>query len=79
MAVHLNPTREQRAILERLNLPEVITAALCQTSFALNAQDAETIRGALTVELARCGFDADYEPTTEGRLIEDLIDDLFVG
>ena len=79
MAVYLSPTPEQRAILERLNVPEDVAAALRQTSFTLKAQEAETVRGALTEVLARRGFDVDYEPTTEGRLIEDLIDDLFIG
>ena len=79
MAVHLSPTQEQRAILERLDVPDAVAAALRQTCFALEAKDAETVRGALTKELARQGFDADYEPTAEGRLIEDLIDDFFIG
>lgn len=38
----------------------------------------EPIRDALTVQLAESGFDDAYEPNAEGRLIEDLIDLLFV-
>ena len=79
MAATFRPTQEQRAILERLNVPEGVAAALRQTRFALEAQDSEIVRGALTEELARRGFDANYEPTAEGRLIQDMIDDFFVG
>jgi hypothetical protein len=38
----------------------------------------EPIRDALTVQLAERGLDEAYEPNAEGRLIEDLIDRLFV-
>lgn len=35
---------------------------------------AEQFRSAFTDRLARAGFNADYEPTSEGRMLEDLID-----
>lgn len=35
---------------------------------------AEEIRSAFTDRLAKVGFDADYEPTSEGRMLEELID-----
>jgi len=38
----------------------------------------EPIRDALTVQLAEIGFDEAYEPNADGRLIEDLIDRLFM-
>ena len=78
MDATLRPTAEQRVILERLQVPEHVSVALRQPSIALDAQDAETVREALMEEMARRGFDADYQPTTEGRLIEDLIDELFM-
>jgi hypothetical protein len=38
---------------------------------------AEQVRDALTTRLAKAGFDEDYEPNSEGRLLEDLIDAFF--
>jgi hypothetical protein len=35
---------------------------------------AERFREEFTTRLAKVGFDADYEPTREGKLLEDLID-----
>ena len=78
MTVHLRPTEEQRFILERLQVPEDIAALLRQPSLALEVQEAETVRAALTDEMARRGFDADYRPNDEGRVIEVLIDALFI-
>lgn len=37
----------------------------------------EVVRAALTDHLARFGFGADYEPTSEGRMMESLIDRLY--
>ena len=42
----------------------------------LSADEGNALRGAVTFELARTGFDADYEPTARGRALEDLIDKL---
>lgn len=39
---------------------------------------AEQYRDAFTERLARAGFDADYKPTAEGRILETLIDKFFV-
>jgi len=79
MNVTMNPTDEERAVLERLNVPDHVRAALQRPgTLTIAAEDAETVRDALTVELARTGFDAAYEPNVEGRLIEDLIDRLFI-
>jgi hypothetical protein len=35
---------------------------------------AEQFRAALTEHLAKVGFDEEYEPNEEGRVLEDLID-----
>jgi len=35
---------------------------------------AERFRDEFTMRLAKVGFGADYEPTREGKLLEDLID-----
>ncbi|WP_428149841.1 hypothetical protein [Brevundimonas sp.] len=78
MHANLTPTAEQQAILERLRVPERIKVALRHPSLALAVEDAEVVRDALTTELATVGFDPEYELTAEGRLIEDLIDALFI-
>lgn len=78
MSVTLTPTNEQRAILERLHVPDHIRVTLRRTSFTLDVEDSEAVRDALTQEMAQTGFDAAYEPTAEGRVIEDLIDALFI-
>lgn len=41
---------------------------------SLDSETAERFRDELTTRLARVGFDANYEPTREGKLLEDLID-----
>jgi len=38
----------------------------------------EELRGGLTESLASFGFDEDYNPTEAGKLIESIIDKLFV-
>lgn len=47
-------------------------------SLHVSRQVAEEFRSAFTLHLARVGFDIDYEPTSNGRLLEDLIDRFFV-
>jgi hypothetical protein len=39
---------------------------------------AETLRGYFTQRLATVGFDVNYNPNKEGRLLEKLIDTFFV-
>ena len=43
----------------------------------LEDNDRERLRDALTERLAQVGFDAEYRPTGEGRLLENLIDSSF--
>ena len=45
----------------------------------VGASKAEEFRDAFTEQLARVGFDEIYEPTAEGRLLEDLIDRFLEG
>lgn len=40
----------------------------------LDAKTAERFRDEFTTRLARVGFGSDYEPTHEGKLLEELID-----
>lgn len=79
MDASFTPDADQRAMLERLRVRERIKSTLQRPNFALDTNDAETVREALTKELARVGFDPDYELTVEGRLIESLIDALFIS
>ncbi len=44
----------------------------------ISPEMAEEYRSAFTLRLARVGFDADYGPTAEGRILEDLIDKFFI-
>ena len=78
MSVTVNPTPEQRVILERIDVPDRLAVVLRLPRFTLGADDARTLSVALGLEMARNGFDRAYNATAEGRLIEDLIDQLFI-
>lgn len=43
----------------------------------VSRETAEKFRSAFTDQLAKVGFDSDYEPTDEGRILEELIDRFF--
>jgi hypothetical protein len=45
----------------------------------VSAATAEEFREAFTERLAKVGFDESYEPTAEGKLLEDLIDRFHEG
>jgi hypothetical protein len=45
----------------------------------ISAATAEGFREAFTGQLAKVGFDEAYEPTAEGRLLENLIDRFHEG
>lgn len=45
-------------------------------SLAIHPDEAEALRNALTEHLASVGFDRSYELTSEGRVLEELIDAL---
>ena len=47
-------------------------------TLSLSRQHAEAFRDAFTERLASVGFDQHYEPTEEGRMLEQLIDSFFV-
>ena len=73
----------QRADFLAPHLAETIDAARSVSPdkhTILVARDvADQFRFVLTDRLARSGFDVDYEPTPEGRMLEDLIDRFFIG
>lgn len=45
----------------------------------LDRAEAERLRGYLTKRLAAGGFDKDYSPTKEGRMLEALIDKFYLS
>lgn len=45
----------------------------------VSREAAEEFRAAFTHQLAKVGFGADYHPTAEGKLLEELIDRFFLG
>ena len=75
--------RSELDYLEAANfLPSPLLACLRNTEWRsttaatldLLPSMAEEFREAFTEQLARVGFDEAYEPTPEGKLLEDLID-----
>lgn len=46
-------------------------------SISLDDGTAERCRDGFTIRLAQVGFDENYEPNAEGKLLEDLIDRFF--
>lgn len=50
-----------------------------QINLELNINTAEEFREKFTLELTRVGFDDNYQLTTEGKLLEDLIDRFFIS
>lgn len=69
--------RDHSILTSRLD--EIVAMSVPQASFVvIDRELAETIRAKLTERLAQVGFNEKYEPTTEGRYLEDLIDRLFL-
>lgn len=69
-------------ILEKLQLGPILRARLKHISASggsIGEDDADFLRDRCGERLQVYGFGSKYEPTTEGRLLEDLIDKLFVG
>lgn len=68
-------------------LPATLARIIDNVSFTSNERGvvevtdeiAEQFRATFTERLAKAGFDADYEPTYEGKLLEGLIDRFYVA
>lgn len=71
-ASFLTPT--QRALLD-----EAKDRTGRRFSFSIPDDLAEEFRDAFTLRLMEAGFDSEYQPNEEGRILEDLIDQFFVG
>ena len=74
---------ELRFILETLSLSaeqeKQIRKATADLKIELPDELADSLRDSCTERLDTHGFDKDYLPTPEGRVLEDLIDKLFIG
>jgi len=46
---------------------------------AVSRDTAEMFRRTFTDRLAKVGFDVNYEPTSEGKVLEELIDRFYFG
>jgi len=67
-------TSTQRAVLERAT-----SRRGGGLSFSIPDDLAEEFREAFNDKLMEVGFDDEYEPNEEGRILEDLIDQFFIG
>ncbi|WP_369930988.1 hypothetical protein [Xanthomonas sp. NCPPB 2632] len=67
-------TSTQRAVLEG-----AASSRGGGLSFSISDDLAEEFREAFNDRLMEVGFDDEYEPNEEGRILEDLIDQFFVG
>ena len=63
---------------ENLVISNKAVGSIC-TKIQLTRSEAEILRDKLTYMLAQVGFDENYEPTIEGKLIEELIAKLFIS
>jgi len=71
--VYLRNTKFLPQDLERI-VATAETVAGVAPVLVLDRDTAERFREEFTVRLARVGFDQHYEPTAEGTLLEELID-----
>ena len=68
---------EQLELLEevvRKHLPEDAERLLGESPERWQSSDRNRVRDAIGEEVAETGFDAGYEPTARGHLLESLID-----
>jgi len=49
-----------------------------RVKLSLSRADAEDVRGFLTMKLAAVGFDENYSPNEQGRVLEKLIDRFYL-
>jgi hypothetical protein len=65
---------ELRDLLPRIH--EIVPSG--NISIRLNRVEAERVRDYLTTELAATGFDEEYRPNRQGKVLEELIDRFYV-
>jgi hypothetical protein len=69
-------------LLRVLSLPEELRVRLQEFRGGrgdLSPSDCDELRELVGDRFAEVGFDANYDPTPEGRRLEELIDQLFTG
>jgi hypothetical protein len=73
-------SKEEYDVLARLGGSALPTPSQRGEKFKINLpnETADTLRDRCGDELAATGFDANYAPTPTGRVLEGLIDKLFV-
>lgn len=73
----------KRACFLPASLVQILSTALVERNDAwflsVSRDVAERFRSAFTDRLAAAGFGADYEPNSEGRMLEELIDRFYLG
>jgi hypothetical protein len=73
---------KDKGLYESNGLWEAIVSAELQSNgsaaLSVSAPMAEELREKLTVRLAQAGFDEDYSLTNEGRILESIIDKLYM-
>lgn len=79
MPIQLRLSPEQAEALQRIELPLGLRGKNLQASLNLTDEEADELRELVADRLLDCGFDRDYRPTAEGRVLEGLIDALFTG
>lgn len=72
-------SNEERAFFTQAQLPPDLLASITwrtSNEFSISSELAECVREELTVELACCGLDSNYQLTPAGAVIEAIIDKL---
>jgi hypothetical protein len=73
-------TDAELGLLSRLHLWSVDTSQVIRDAkgarIELSEREADDLRERVVDQLTVSGFDQDYEPTADGRILEDLIDKL---
>lgn len=81
MYVFLNPEEYEvlLSVCEGQPLPEPIRASVRKIQLDLTPDLADRVRDMCGDELAVSGFDENYNLTPRGRILETLVDKLFIG
>ncbi len=80
-SVHLS-SAQSKYLSDAIYLPSdlrEIVASQPGGALQIDGEVAERFRSAFTDQLAQVGFDSDYAPTSEGAVLEELIDAFFNG
>ena len=72
---------EAEFMLENLELPPELKIILRQQVMKIELSDdqADELRDCCTCKLDEIGFDENYEPSEKGKVLESLVDKLYIG